>query len=627
MSEHYKALTRKYRPKSFEDIVSQEHVSSTLKNAISNGRLSHAYLFCGPRGVGKTTMARVLARSINEISDDIDGEELNKTLNIFEIDAASNNKVEDVHHLRERVRIPPQNGRYKVYIIDEVHMLSKSAFNALLKTLEEPPEHAIFIFATTEPHKILPTILSRCQRFDFRRIKVEEIISRLRFIADEEHISIDDESLHVIAKKADGALRDALGIFDQAIAFCGLDITSTALYKALNVVSSERMFEIMDLVANQNASETIQLLNSLLQEGYDIQEFLSSLTEHLRNLYLAKDSTNTYLIEATAELRQKYQDKAKVFSNDDLLRMMHIISEAQFKIRDTQQPKIQFEITMLKLIHMQRSAGYQALMAELKQVQAALQGKELPAMGKPSSPEPSAPPEKKITETYPETSQPSSQKVEEPNDVPSPKPAGSGTSSVVNKPEVPTEAVSKSQKTTFGGDLFGKPSLGNISNSVSGNITSLHGTQQVGQASISGNLALRTEKQSRPQALFQKGQKIYLHNIQNIWDNFLNLAKERLEQVLYFTIQRTTPVDFQDNTVTLECTDSFAYELIEERRTDYAVILQELAGISIRIRGKLKQQTQIDMEALDPYTRFKKLQEKDPKLRSIVEIFGAEIEL
>ena len=237
MSETYRALTRKYRPNSFEDIVSQEHVSNTLLNAIKQHRLSHAYMFCGPRGVGKTTMARVLARVINEVDASVDGEALNQTLNIIEMDAASNNKVEDVHHLRESVRIPPQNGRYKVFIVDEVHMLSKAAFNALLKTLEEPPEHAIFIFATTEPHKVLPTILSRVQRFDFKRISVDEIVHQLKKISTDEGITIDNESLHVIAKKADGALRDALGLMDQAIAFCGDDITHQELLKALNAVS------------------------------------------------------------------------------------------------------------------------------------------------------------------------------------------------------------------------------------------------------------------------------------------------------------------------------------------------------------------------------------------------------
>ena len=310
MSNSYRALTRKYRPQSFEDIVSQEHVSSTLLNAVQQNRLSHAYMFCGPRGVGKTTMARVLARVINSIDDQVDGEALNQTLNIIEIDAASNNKVEDVHHLRESVRIPPQNGRYKIFIVDEVHMLSKAAFNALLKTLEEPPEHAIFIFATTEPHKVLPTILSRVQRFDFKRISVDEIVQRLEKITTDEGISIDHESLYVIAKKADGALRDALGLLDQAIAFCGDNITYKMILKALNVVGSDRLFEFMDCVTRRDTSAGLHLIHTLFQEGYDIQEFLVGLVEHLRNLYVAKQGEQMILIEASADTKANYFEAA-----------------------------------------------------------------------------------------------------------------------------------------------------------------------------------------------------------------------------------------------------------------------------------------------------------------------------
>src|SRR5699024_6771298 len=284
MSDNYRALTRTYRPHTFDDIVSQEHVSSTLKNAIKKNRLAHAYMFSGPRGVGKTTMARVLARSVNNIEKDVDGEALNQTLNIIEIDAASNNGVDDIRDLRDRVRIPPQNGRYKIYIIDEVHMLSKAAFNALLKTLEEPPDHVIFIFATTEPHKVLPTILSRVQRFDFKRISIEQIVVQLKRVARAEGIEVDEESLHVIAKKADGALRDALGLLDQAIAFCGTTISHDELLQALNAVSTDRMFELMETVVNHDAAGGLALVHHLLQEGYDIQEFLVGLTEHLRNL-------------------------------------------------------------------------------------------------------------------------------------------------------------------------------------------------------------------------------------------------------------------------------------------------------------------------------------------------------
>ncbi|MDZ7716309.1 MAG: DNA polymerase III subunit gamma/tau [Balneolaceae bacterium] len=377
MSDNYRALTRTYRPKTFDDIVSQNHVSDTLKNAIEQNRLAHAYMFCGPRGVGKTTMARVLARTVNSIEQDIDGESLNQTLNVIEIDAASNNGVEDIRDLRERVRIPPQNGRYKIYIIDEVHMLSKAAFNALLKTLEEPPDHVIFIFATTEPHKVLPTILSRVQRFDFKRISIEEIVSRLEKVAKDEGIKIDNESLHVIAKKADGALRDALGLMDQAIAFCGTDIQHEELLRALNVVSTERMFQFMKTVEQHDANMGLELINQLLQEGYDIQEFLIGLTEHIRNVYVAKSSEKMHLVEASQETKQRFKKSAFSFSEDDLMRMLHIVSEAQYKIKDAHQPKIQFEITLLKLIHMERTENLNTLLSELEDLKKKLSNGEL----------------------------------------------------------------------------------------------------------------------------------------------------------------------------------------------------------------------------------------------------------
>jgi len=368
MPQNYRALTRTYRPQSFDDIVSQEHVSNTLKNAIKQDRISHAYMFCGPRGVGKTTMARVLARTINSIDAGVDAESLNQTLNVVEIDAASNNKVDDIHHLRESVRIPPQNGRYKVFIVDEVHMLSKAAFNALLKTLEEPPAHAIFIFATTEPHKVLPTILSRVQRFDFKRISVDEIVDRLKAICKKEGITIDEESLHVIAKKADGALRDALGLMDQAIAFCGEDIQHAELIEALNVVGVDQLFTFISAVENKDSGAGLQLVDDLMKAGVDIQEFLSALTEHLRNLYVAVNSGRMHLVDATADTKTRYREAAKAFEEEDLMRMLHMVSEAQLKIRDVQQPRVHFEILLLKLIHMNRSRELSSLIEDLNQL-------------------------------------------------------------------------------------------------------------------------------------------------------------------------------------------------------------------------------------------------------------------
>ncbi|MEX0993903.1 MAG: DNA polymerase III subunit gamma/tau, partial [Balneolaceae bacterium] len=368
MKQNYRALTRTYRPQTFEDIVSQEHVSNTLKNAIRQNRLSHAYMFSGPRGVGKTTMARVLARAVNEIEEGVDGESLNQTLNIVEMDAASNRKIDDVRSLKEVIRVPPQNGKYKIFIIDEVHMLTTEAFNALLKTLEEPPSHAIFIFATTEPHKVLPTILSRVQRFDFKRISVREIVKRLKEIAGKEKIKIDEESLHVIAKRADGALRDALGLMDQAIAFCGDTIEYQELLRALNVVDKDHLFLFIRAVENRDAHAGLTLIHNLLQAGTDIQEFLVSLTEHIRNLYVARNSSRNHLLEETEETKKQFSDQAENFSEEDLMRMLHLVSEAQFKLKEAQQPRVHFEILMLKLIHMHRSVELNTLLEKLEEV-------------------------------------------------------------------------------------------------------------------------------------------------------------------------------------------------------------------------------------------------------------------
>lgn len=365
MAESYRALTRVYRPSSFEDIVAQEHVSSTLKNAIENDRLAHAYMFCGPRGVGKTTMARVLARTINQVDGSVDGEQLNQTLNITEIDAASNNKVEDVHSLRESVRIPPQNGRYKVYIIDEVHMLSKAAFNALLKTLEEPPAHVVFIFATTEPHKVLPTILSRVQRFDFRRIETDEIVSRLTTIAQKEGITIDQESMHLIAKRADGALRDALSLMDQAVAFCGTSITYNAILDAFHAVDVDDLFLFSGCLGTGHAADALVRFQELMQDGIDVQEFLGSMTEHFRHIYMAKDERTAPYIEATKDTRQRYLEAAKALSAEDALRGIHLVNQAQMHVREARQPRIQVEVLIAKLAHMTPSSELAALKSQL----------------------------------------------------------------------------------------------------------------------------------------------------------------------------------------------------------------------------------------------------------------------
>ena len=602
MSETYRTLTRKYRPNSFKDVVSQEHVSNTLLNAIKQNRLSHAYMFCGPRGVGKTTMARVLARVINEVDASVDGEALNQTLNIIEMDAASNNKVEDVHHLRESVRIPPQNGRYKIFIVDEVHMLSKAAFNALLKTLEEPPAHAIFIFATTEPHKVLPTILSRVQRFDFKRISVDEIVHQLKKISADEHIEIDNESLHVIAKKADGALRDALGLMDQAIAFCGNHITYNELLKALNVVDTDRLFQFMDCVAQKDADAGLKLINILLQEGYDIQEFLIGLTEHLRNVYIAHYSPQMYLVEASDETKTKYQQTAQTFYRDDLMRMLHIVSEAQIKLKDASQPKIQFEIALLKLIHMERSENLAKLLAEIEELKKnssflkeKVTNQDTLRINGATSNDSVANKLSKSTLPLTETPQKS-------------------INTIDTQPII--KASSKTVPISDEYDL-GSPAL----------VTEV--THQAKDIHNSGRLDYSYEpmidKKIETEApVLEK--KLFLEDVRAVWQEFLNSLTNRVPKILELQVQRVHPSLLKGLTLTLDCDNPLAQQMLKEQETNLTTILKEQLGVKVRFNPIVSQRSKSKIKAKNPYERFKEIQQKDPILRELVERFGAELE-
>ena len=611
MSETYRALTRKYRPTSFEDIVSQEHVSSTIKNAIKQGRLSHAYMFCGPRGVGKTTMARVLARTINEIDISVDGESLNQTLNIVEMDAASNNKVDDVHHLRESVRIPPQNGKYKVFIVDEVHMLSKAAFNALLKTLEEPPEHAIFIFATTEPHKVLPTILSRVQRFDFKRISVDEIVQRLRKISLDEDISIDEESLHVIAKKADGALRDALGLMDQAIAFCGDTITHNELLQALNVVGTDRLFEFMNCVKEHDADRGLDLINTLLQEGYDIQEFLIGMTEHLRNLYIAHETTKLYLVEASEETKKRYLETAKDFSRDDLMRMLHIISEAQIKLKDASQPRIQFEITLLKLIHMERSEQLSELLAGLEELKKnsgnfvnSSQNGSVPK-NEPETVES----ENESKESQPETSE--SESVEPTSPEETPVRSEASETEEETKPEVEDFDTADQVEEEDDFDI-GAPAL---TTSLAKKVESE--SKQKDQKSVA--VAESPEEET------QAPEKITLEYIEENWPAYLESLKGDFPMLLHLQMERVKLLKVKGGELHLECDNQFAKKMLDEQSMDLQKKLKECVGSMLRFNISVGELSEED-KPMSVYERFKQIQQKDPIIRDIVEIFGAELE-
>ena len=377
MSE-YIVTARKWRPMKFEDVVGQSHVTTTLRNAITTNRLAHAYLFSGQRGCGKTTTARILAKAVNCLNprDSNPDNECDicreitegRSFDVLEIDGASNRGVEEIRNLRESVRYAPAKGKYKVYIIDEVHMLTKEAFNALLKTLEEPPLHVLFIFATTEIHKLPSTILSRCQRFDFRRIAVHEITANLTKIAEEEGLHIDDDSLMLIAKRGDGSLRDAQSIFDQVVSLCGKTITHDQILRALNIVDQDVYFRVTDLVRAKDAAGGLALVDELMTGGHDIKEFLNGLIEHFRNILIAKTTQSTELIEASDLYRKRYAEVAGQFTIADILRLQRLVTTTESNIRWSAQPRFKLEADMIQMITMPAAAEVGELIQRVEEL-------------------------------------------------------------------------------------------------------------------------------------------------------------------------------------------------------------------------------------------------------------------
>ena len=358
--ENYIVSARKYRPSTFNSVVGQKSLTTTLKNAILTQKLAHAYLFCGPRGVGKTTCARIFAKTINCMHLTPEGEACNecescrafneqRSYNIHELDAASNNSVEDIRSLIEQVRIPPQIGNYKVYIIDEVHMLSQAAFNAFLKTLEEPPHHAIFILATTEKHKILPTILSRCQIYDFNRISVHDTVEHLLYVAQQEHIHVEPEALNIIAQKADGGMRDALSIFDQIVSFTQGNVTYQSVIANLNVLDYEYFFQITDLLLGNKVPDAMLLFNDILNKGFDGSHFITGLGAHFRDLLVSRDSSTLPLLEVGDNIRQRYQEQAMRCEPKFLYRAMKLCNDCDLNYRASKNKRLLVEITLIQL--------------------------------------------------------------------------------------------------------------------------------------------------------------------------------------------------------------------------------------------------------------------------------------
>ncbi|MFI5263054.1 MAG: DNA polymerase III subunit gamma/tau [Candidatus Kapaibacterium sp.] len=395
MSENYQVTARKWRSQRFDEVVGQDHITRTLKNAIREGRLAHAYLFTGQRGCGKTTVARLLAKAINCPNAEANGFEPcnncdicksitnGSSMDVAEIDGASNNGVDDVREMRENVKYPPLQGKYRVIIIDEVHMLSTSAFNALLKTLEEPPRHLIFVFATTEVQKLPATILSRTQRYDFRRIQMEQIVSHLKHIATTDGITIDDDALLLIAKKADGSMRDAQSVYDQAIAYCGTTIDTMKLREALNLIDADFFFEVSDAIRDQATNKAFSLAYEVVSRGYDIEEFLQGLLEHFRNFLTMIVTGKKELLEVIKFHQERYASDAKSFTEGDILRLVRLGFNALERLKASQSPRIVLEMTLVEMTMTERAVEITSLLEELRSLKG--DAKAMPVVSRPSS--------------------------------------------------------------------------------------------------------------------------------------------------------------------------------------------------------------------------------------------------
>jgi len=376
MMENFVVSARKYRPSDFKSVVGQQHITTTLKNAIKNDHLAQAFLFCGPRGVGKTTCARILAKTINceKISSDFEAcntcnsclsFNANSSFNVHELDAASNNSVEDIRNLVDQVRYAPQKGKYKIYIIDEVHMLSNQAFNAFLKTLEEPPKYAIFILATTEKHKIIPTILSRCQIFDFNRIQISDITNHLKFIAEKETVTYEEEALRLIATKADGALRDALSIFDLIVTFSdGNKITYQETINNLHILDYDYYFRVTDALLDESISDSLLIFDEILKKGFDGHNFLVGLSEHFRELMVCKDPATIPLLQVSESAQQRYRDQSQRTSLSFLLSALNMSNQSDLSYKSSKNQRLHVELLLMKLAKLPRAVSLAALFQE-----------------------------------------------------------------------------------------------------------------------------------------------------------------------------------------------------------------------------------------------------------------------
>ena len=578
--ENYIVSARKYRPETFDTVVGQEAITTTLKNAIKSGQLAQAFLFCGPRGVGKTTCARILARTINCFNpsetmeacgncESCESFKNNASYNIYELDAASNSGVDHVRHLIEQVRVPPQVGKYKIYIIDEVHMMSSQAFNAFLKTLEEPPAYAKFILATTEKHKILPTILSRCQIFDFKRIKIEDIANHLAKIAEKEGIVADPDALHIIAQKADGGLRDALSMFDQLVSFSGNHLTYQSVIENLNVLDYDYYFQITDAFLKGDLPSSLRIFNEIMDCGFEGQHFVIGLGEHLRNLLVCKDPQTVNLLEVGETVKAKYLQQAQACSVPFLIKALDLNNQCDLNYKNANNKRLSVEITLMQI------ASFFLSDVDLKP--------EPPAVIAPANPAP--------TPTNP-TPAPTAE-------------SGRGVSHTPLPENVPNANA----------DVCNAPLPENRQQSIAAKPTSSFSIKQ----------ALSEAPQSESvQPNIPKVQKILtFEDVENAWNAYINTQNN---DPAFLNVLQASEIRLNEQTIEIVLASHVQENFLLQKKTDLMSFLRtELSNPSLQLRT-IVSETKVQEILYTPGEKFAKLSEKNPELKRLREVLDLDIQ-
>lgn len=587
---------RKYRPQTFDTVVGQSHITSTLINAIKTNHVSQAYLFCGPRGVGKTTCARILAKTINCFNQTKNSEACDEcescksfdsghSLNIYELDGASNNSVEDIRNLINQISFAPQIGSHKVYIIDEVHMLSQNAFNAFLKTLEEPPRHAIFILATTEKHKIIPTILSRCQIFDFNRIKVDDIVGHLSIISKKEKVNSEEDALHIIAQKADGSMRDALSIFDQMVSLSGNNITYKSVIDNLSVLDYDYYFKVTDALLEKNTSASLLIFNEIVNRGFDGHHFINGLAEHLRNLLVCRDEITLQLLEVSASIRERYKTQSKktipmAIGVDFLLQGLSILNKADVQYKASRNQRLLVEITLLQLCSLQESSAG----VEKKS--------EVISISKSEGLNPQSVPSEKSETINPKVSAPYSQPV-------------FSSQKIISEP--PVEKISSPPSK----EIPAKLTNGKIY--LKGNMLSI-------SAMTNGNPLPKKEN------TIVSASTTETKDLQSVWNDFTEVLKKKNKINLSSTLASRKPMQEDDSTISFGVSNEVQEDEINSIKTDLLSFLR--SGMK---NSSLQLKIIVDKNETErkPYTgeeKFERLSEKNPALNKLRQQFNLEID-